>query len=331
MRILHVSAIFISPEEFRRTNLQETTETLIVDGLRARGVDVDTRGHAYIDDWSGYDVVHVSHLANSTVRMFFPQAQKIVFSRHATITPPWHHGVVLRQTYRRADRVVVSSQMEAESIRSIVPDRRIRVIPNGINGANFPMVTRTLPDAGARWNFLYVGQLIELKRVHLAISLIADLVATGTNAHLDIVSQRETLRTELENQARVLGVLDRIHFLGPRNREALGSLMGTSHALVLPSRTEALPTVVTEASFSGLPVLAFNVGGITEQLPRGYPLPDIADYGGMLETARSFIADYAGALATMKEHESVARATFAIDTMVDKHLELYTELRREGR
>ena len=190
---------------------------------------------------------------------------------------------------------------------------------------------RSGPAAGRRWKLLYVGQLIELKRVDLAIRLVADLVASGLDVELDIVSQRETLRAELEAQADSLGVRDRIHFLGPRNREALGELMGQSHLLVLPSRTEALPTVVTEATFSGLPTLAFRVGGIAEQLPSGYPLPDISDYPGYLEAARSMLEDYESSLATIAAHEPISRATFAIDTMVDKHLELYTELYRERR
>lgn len=331
MKILLVSGIFAMPEEFRSVNLQETTETILYQGLKEKGIDVDSRGHAYVDDWSRYDVVHLSHLANSCVRMFLPQRQKIIFSRHATKHVPLHRAIVLKQTYRRADRVVVSSHMEAKRLEGVVPASRISVIHNGINGGHFPLVARSRPVGDAPWTFLYVGQLIELKRVGLALSLVADLVSAGNNVILNIISQRETLRGELEDQARALGVGSRIRFLGPRDRDALGHEMANAHFLILPSRTEALPTVVTEASHSGLPVIAYRVGGIAEQLPDGYPLPDIEDYAGFAQNTLDQMEGYEASTDRFAAHAKRVRIDFSPGAMVSKHLELYTEVYEKAR
>jgi glycosyltransferase involved in cell wall biosynthesis len=221
--------------------------------------------------------------------------------------------------------------MEALRLEGVVPASRISVIYNGINGRNFPLRIRTRPTGGAPWRFLYVGQLIELKRVGLAISLVADLVSTGHNVTLDIVSQRETLREELEILARTLGLVDRVRFLGPRDRESLGHEMGDAHFLVLPSRTEALPTVVTEASHSGLPVIAFRVGGIAEQLPDGYALPEVDDYDGFAQHALDQMKGYESAVDVFAKHAEHVRIDFSPDAMVSQHLKLYTETYQETR
>lgn len=326
MKILLVSGIFAMPDEFRAKNLQETTETLLLEGLRQRGEDVTARGHAYVDSWHGFDVVHLSHLANSCVRMLLPQRQKTVFSRHATKAIPLHHRMVLRGTYRSSDAVVVSSEMEKERLSGTIPEYKLHVIRNGINGAHFVPSRRTRPSSTDPWRLLYVGQLIELKRVELAIRMLAELLRQGHPAVLDVVSQRETLRPELEVLATELGVRDRVRFLGPRTRAQTGELMRGAHALVLPSRTEALPTVVTEAVFSALPVIAFQVGGISEQLPPGQTLPCVNDINGFFRSAAHLVRNYESVVEMYDGHVDHVRATFSIDMMVERHLAIYRRL-----
>lgn len=326
MKVLLVSGIFAMPEEFRARNLQETTETLLLSGLRDAGVDVSARGHGYVDSWRGFDVVHLNHLANGCVRMVLPQRQRVVFSRHATKPIPMHHRLVLAGTYRHSDAVVVSSEMERARLRGVVPESKIHVIYNGINSANFPSSVREPPSVREPWRFLYVGQLIELKRVELALRLLALVVQRGEPARLDIVSQRETLRPELEALAAELGIEGRVRFLGPRTRAETGALMRHAHALVLPSRTEALPTVVTEAVVSGLPVIAFQVGGISEQLPPSETLPATDDIQGFYDFGISLIRDYPAIVARYAAHAAVARDRFSIAEMVDAHLRVYQTL-----
>lgn len=321
-----MSGIFAMPEEFRARSLQETTETLLLAGLREAGVDVSARGHGYVDSWRGFDIVHLNHLANGCVRMVLPQRQRVVFSRHATKPIPPHHRLVLSATYRHSDAVVVSSEMERARLHGLLPEPKTHVIYNGINSQNFPSTSRRRPSIGEAWRFLYVGQLIELKRVELALRLLAVVLDSGNPARLDIVSQRETLRPQLESLAAELRLGDRVRFLGPKTRAETGQLMRHAHALVLPSRTEALPTVVTEAAVSGLPVIAFQVGGISEQLPPNEVLPAVDDIHGFFDLGASLIRDYPAFIARYEAHSAVARERFSISGMVDAHIGLYRGL-----
>jgi glycosyltransferase involved in cell wall biosynthesis len=73
------------------------------------------------------------------------------------------------------------------------------------------------------------------------------------------------LRAELERLARPLG--GSVHFLGARGDVA--DLMAMSDVVLLPSRSEALPTVLLEAAMGGVPSIATRVGGTPEILSHG--------------------------------------------------------------
>jgi len=67
--------------------------------------------------------------------------------------------------------------------------------------------------------------------------------------------------------ARERGVADHVVFTG--FRRDVPELLAGADAFVLPSHTEALPTVLIEAMAAGLPIVATEVGGIPEMVERG--------------------------------------------------------------
>ncbi|HEX4717796.1 MAG TPA: glycosyltransferase family 4 protein, partial [Thermoleophilaceae bacterium] len=62
------------------------------------------------------------------------------------------------------------------------------------------------------------------------------------------------------------GLSDRVSFPGPRTGADLDRSYATADLLVLPSRAETYGMVVKEALARGLPVVATDVGGVTEAL-----------------------------------------------------------------
>ena len=69
--------------------------------------------------------------------------------------------------------------------------------------------------------------------------------------------------------ARESGLADRVRFPGPRTGAELDRAYAAADLLVLASRAETYGMVVTEALARGLPVLAADVGGVTEALGHG--------------------------------------------------------------
>jgi glycosyltransferase involved in cell wall biosynthesis len=97
-------------------------------------------------------------------------------------------------------------------------------------------------------------------------------------------------------------------------------------AFVLPSAGEALPSVVTEAMLCGTPVIATDVGGVREQL-HGYGLCVPPGRPDELAAAITCVLDHYEQFAAQSESASAyAKQQFAIETMVDRHLELYADL-----
>jgi glycosyltransferase involved in cell wall biosynthesis len=73
----------------------------------------------------------------------------------------------------------------------------------------------------------------------------------------------------VRRRARDSGLGDRVRFRGPRTGPELDSAYAAADLLVLASQAEAYGMVVTEALARGVPVLAAEVGGVTEALGYG--------------------------------------------------------------
>lgn len=67
---------------------------------------------------------------------------------------------------------------------------------------------------------------------------------------------------EARRLARELGIRDRVRFLG--HRDDVAEVLATAHLFVLASRWEGFPRSILEAMRAGLPVVASDVGGVSE-------------------------------------------------------------------
>jgi glycosyltransferase involved in cell wall biosynthesis len=73
----------------------------------------------------------------------------------------------------------------------------------------------------------------------------------------------------VRRRARLSGLGGRVRFAGPRTGPDLDRAYGAADLLVLASHAETYGMVVTEALARGVPVLATDVGGVTEALGHG--------------------------------------------------------------
>ena len=73
----------------------------------------------------------------------------------------------------------------------------------------------------------------------------------------------------LRRRARERGLDDRVSFPGPQQGPALDRAYAAADLMVLASRAETYGMVVTEALARGVPVIAADVGGLTEALGHG--------------------------------------------------------------
>lgn len=122
-----------------------------------------------------------------------------------------------------------------------------------------------------------------------ALSRVADL--TWRCTCVGALTMAPEYVAELRCGIRTAGLDDRFVLTGPRTGRQLGASYAAADALVLASSVESYGMVVTEALARGLPVLATDVGGVSEALgvtPDGMrpgllvPPGDIAALAGSL-------------------------------------------------
>ena len=144
-------------------------------------------------------------------------------------------------------------------------ERRIRVIPNAVRADRFSPASPAervraracLDLPGDASVVAYLGALSPEKDVGLAIEAIAAI----PDAVLAIAGEGAE-RAALERAAaeRAPG---RVRFLGAQ-RDARRVAFAAADTVVLPSRTEGIPAALIEAGLSELPVVATDVGGVSE-------------------------------------------------------------------
>jgi len=86
-------------------------------------------------------------------------------------------------------------------------------------------------------------------------------------------------------------VADGVTFTGPRIGAELDRSFAAADLLVLPSRTEAYGMVVTEALARGIPVIATDVGGVSEALGDGGLLVAPEDPAALGAALRNWLTD----------------------------------------
>jgi len=152
-----------------------------------------------------------------------------------------------------------------------VPRRKIRYIPNGVDTERFKpnpedrlKVRKELGVDGFVW--LAVGRFDPQKDYPNMLQAFARVVRKYPDTVL-LIAGDGSLRETMENLARELGVEKQAKFLGIRRD--IPQLMNAADAYVMSSSWEGMPMVLLEASATGLPIVATDVGGNREIVLEG--------------------------------------------------------------
>ncbi|HYV44208.1 MAG TPA: glycosyltransferase family 4 protein [Myxococcaceae bacterium] len=310
-------------------------EIVLAEGLRRRGVEVETWAHpAFRPDPGRWDVVHVHHLAEGAVRAAGAgDGTPLVFTSHdPTITCGVERSRIRLTAFAyvcgRAAALVALSQAEARFLDGRHGlGGKTTVIPNGTLPEAFQLRERA-PGDGRR-TLLYVGQLIPMKGVDVLLRALARMPGPE-RPRLRLAYHDAALEPDLQALARELGLHGSVEFCGDLNPEALAEAYAGADLLVHPSYAEALPSVVTEAMLCGLPVVASAVGGIPEQLGTlGHLVPpgSVEALAAAITAALERLPLDAARREALRER---ARTWSRVDDMVGGHLKLYAQLIRDS-
>jgi glycosyltransferase involved in cell wall biosynthesis len=167
-----------------------------------------------------------------------------------------------------------------------VPSHRVRMLPNVVDTDQFRPAVR--PRNG-KTRLLTIGIRPE-KRIDRFLSLMKRLEQRHPQLEAVIIGDGPR-RPGYECEAKRLGVSHLVSFTGGRSVTA--SDYQDADVLVMSSDFEGTPNVILEAMASGVPVVAYRTGGVSEIVQHGqtgYVL-DSSDESGMLDAVSALITD----------------------------------------
>ncbi len=184
--------------------------------------------------------------------------------------------LLLTKALQRAQRIFCVSDSLKKLAKGLgIEDRKIRVIPNGVDTGKFTPV----PKSKARQIIglplgipvlVTVGVLVEGKGFHRVIELLPRLCRQLPELQYLIVggasptSPAGDWSQRLKRQVSHLGLQGKVHFLGQLSPEDLKIPLSAADIFVLSTRSEGWANVFLEAMACGLPVVTTDVGGNPE-------------------------------------------------------------------
>jgi glycosyltransferase involved in cell wall biosynthesis len=263
-----------------------------------------------------------------------------VYTAHAlrTLDPDLSRGE--RILYEAVERVLGKGLTEAfvgvareeacEARRLGVAAERTHVVPNGI-------VLPVVPDRAtvrARYGLddghvclMWVGRLSPQKAPDRFVRLLASLAEQIPEVRAVMIGSGP-LEAGLRELVRDLGLAARLQLV--QDQQAVLS-MRAADIYVMTSRYEGLPYVLLEAQSLGLPVVAFDVGGLSTAVHSGATGFVLAqdDEIGFDAALRRLIGD-AGLRRDMGAAAGRRAERFRLQDMVDRIEALYFRLSADG-
>ncbi len=177
-----------------------------------------------------------------------------------------------RSVYARAERIVALSRSFADVLQReyAVPDRKIRIVPGGVDLARFAPTTSRF-DARAllglpqdRPIVVSVRRLESTKGIDRLVDAFASVVRDVPGAFL-AVAGTGSLAGELARRVNERGLEQSVRFIGKIDDAQLALLYRAADCSVVPSLAwEGFGLVCLESLASGTPVLVTPVGGLPE-------------------------------------------------------------------
>ncbi|MEO0603229.1 MAG: N-acetyl-alpha-D-glucosaminyl L-malate synthase BshA [Myxococcota bacterium] len=216
---------------------------------------------------------------------------KIVTTLHGTdvtlIGQDDAYRPIIRHSLLQCDAVTtpsVSLRDDTHASLGLTPEQRpIEVIPNFVDGDVYrPREDDDRPRLCALFGegrppvIVHVSNFRPVKQVGQLVEVFAKVLAR-TDARLLLIGDGPE-RRPVEARLRELGLWDRARFIGSQSHPE--TLVRESAVFVLPSRTESFGLAALEAQACGVPVVAYDVGGLPEVVIDGetgflVPLDDV--------------------------------------------------------
>jgi glycosyltransferase involved in cell wall biosynthesis len=247
----------------------------------------------------------------------------------------WRYRITLTALKYLCDRTIgVSESTRQHHLQDgNIPGEKIITLYNGINLSVYKDPSPEIRLAKRKELGLSphsivavtVAVLREPKGIQFMLQAMAQLRETNPNLQYLIVGDGEHGPT-LKEMARSLGLENQVVFAG--QRKDIHEILPVCDFFVLPTLTEALPTVLMEAMAAQKAIIASNVGGVPEMIQDGVNgrlLPP-GDVPALVTACAQLAGDSAMRNAWGTAGQAICQEKFNIDQQIVSLENLYASL-----
>jgi glycogen(starch) synthase len=165
--------------------------------------------------------------------------------------------------------IACSHSMKRETVALFgVPERRVAVVPNGIDLTEWRTTDRARRAARERYApdgplLVHTGRLEWEKGLHTLLDAMPRLRRALPGVRL-VVAGRGSKEFDLHQQAKRLHLGDDVAFVGWLPEDDLHALLAAADAAIVPSLYEPFGLVALEAAALGAPAVVADSGGLGE-------------------------------------------------------------------
>lgn len=170
--------------------------------------------------------------------------------RRYPLGEPIVRRVLSQASFRLADGISLAREVEALCRQPCEFLPSSRNLPADVEPANLP---------GQGLNFLFVGRLEYQKGIDILIEAISLLQNKSNSLNLHIIGDG-SLRKLIYKQVQERHIERSVHFYGYETVDRVVAMMKACDYLIIPSRIESIPVVLSDAIKCGLPVIVTDVG-----------------------------------------------------------------------
>lgn len=231
-----------------------------------------------------------------------------------------------REFIHGSDAVIAVSNAVKEALISetYVPSEKVSVVNNGLDAS--ALEEYSSGNLSSDVDILYVGRVIKSKGVFDLVDILADPAFSDTKLH--VVGEGSDKEALMEKVSK-LGIAKRVMFYGALSHEdAIGKMVGAD-IFVLPSRrVEGLPMVLVEALFAGLPVIATDIGGISDVVfaDRTGILVPFNNKDAFKKSLLSLVTDEALRSKMAIDSKKMGYERFTLDVMLAKYEQVFKKV-----
>jgi L-malate glycosyltransferase len=214
-----------------------------------------------------------------------------------------------------------------------VSPEKTTMVPIGIEAVsvNKTLAADVLPYFNSGKVIVNVASLVPEKNHEALLRIASEIIKEYSNIKVLILGDGK-LRESLQQRIVSMGLEKHVILLGYRS-DVL-SILSNAAIFTLPSRIEGLPGVILEAFYCEVPVIAYNVGGISEVVKNNETgwLVDKDDEVNFIASVKDALTNTAKTSQLKTNAHQFVTSQFMNDSIARRFAEAYTKvMNREAK